>query len=217
MRKIKECSQSDLADKSIVGSLMNELTTKKFDWSQPIQDHVTHMSNLAAKLKTMGMKELKAMLIQEEGRLRKMEDQSIHLIGHDDASSSKGRPGKKDKKKDKAPKGLVSNIRKEMKCFFCKKSEHFKKDCPKRKAWFEKKGMHYSYVFFESNLIEVPNNTWWLDSGATTHVSHIKQGFSSIQPDIRVFTPAVVNKKTGRFDRAFFKLEPCSGYLAQVT
>ncbi|KAL0714425.1 hypothetical protein Bca4012_021404 [Brassica carinata] len=55
IEKIKECSQSELADKSIVGSLMNELTTKKFDWSQPIHDHVTHMSNLAAKLTTLGM------------------------------------------------------------------------------------------------------------------------------------------------------------------
>nr|ABW74555.1 gag-pol protein [Boechera divaricarpa] len=31
LEKIKECSHSDLADKSIVGSLMNELTTKKYD------------------------------------------------------------------------------------------------------------------------------------------------------------------------------------------
>lgn len=178
MHKIKECSQSDLADKSIVGSLMSQLTTKKFDWSQPIHDHVTHMSNLAARLKTMGMdvnetflvqfiinslpvefgqfqvnyntikdkwnfQELKAMLIQEEGRLRKMKDQSVHLVGHDGASSSKRKPGKKDKKKDKAPKGPDSNIRKEMKCFFCKKSGHFKKECPKRKAWFEKKGIQF--------------------------------------------------------------------------
>ncbi|KAK9740964.1 hypothetical protein RND81_03G073300 [Saponaria officinalis] len=30
MHKVKECSQSDLADKSIVGSLMSELTTKSF-------------------------------------------------------------------------------------------------------------------------------------------------------------------------------------------
>jgi len=28
----------------------------------------------------------------------------------------------------------------------------------------------------------VPNNTWWLDSGATTHVSHVLQEFLSIQP-----------------------------------
>ncbi|XP_010556022.1 PREDICTED: uncharacterized protein LOC104825398 [Tarenaya hassleriana] len=35
MQKVKEYSQSDLADKS-VGSLMSELTMKKFDWSQSI-------------------------------------------------------------------------------------------------------------------------------------------------------------------------------------
>ncbi|KAK9725519.1 hypothetical protein RND81_05G150200 [Saponaria officinalis] len=54
MQKVKECSQSELADKSIIGSLMSQLTTKRFDWSQPIHDHVTHMSNLASKLKTLG-------------------------------------------------------------------------------------------------------------------------------------------------------------------
>ena len=30
-------------------------------------------------------------------------------------------------------------------------------------------------------MAEVPNNTWWLDSGCTTHVSNIMQGFLSIQ------------------------------------
>ena len=33
MEKIKKYSQSDITDKSIVSDLMNELTTKKFDWS----------------------------------------------------------------------------------------------------------------------------------------------------------------------------------------
>ncbi|KAK9092841.1 hypothetical protein Syun_027752 [Stephania yunnanensis] len=55
MIQLKEYSQSDIADKSIVGSLMSELTTKKFEWSQSINDHVTSTSNLAAKLKAMGM------------------------------------------------------------------------------------------------------------------------------------------------------------------
>ncbi|XP_056856782.1 uncharacterized protein LOC130506169 [Raphanus sativus] len=64
IKKIKEYSQSELADKSIVGSLMNELTTKKFDWSQPIPDHVTHMSNLAARLTTLGMEVHEQFLIQ---------------------------------------------------------------------------------------------------------------------------------------------------------
>jgi len=29
-----------------------------------------------------------------------------------------------------------------------------------------------TYVF-ESNLTEVPYNTWWIDSGCTTHVSNV--------------------------------------------
>ena len=63
-----------------------------------------------------------------------------------------------------------------MKCHFCKKEGHFNKDCHKRKEWFEKKGMNI-YVIFESNLTEVPSNTWWIDSGATVHVSNTMQGF----------------------------------------
>ena len=67
-------------------------------------------------------------------------------------------------------------------CHFCKKEGHYQKDCLKHKAWFEKKGTFESYVCtFESNLIDVPNNTWWLDSGATTHVSNVMQGFLTIQ------------------------------------
>ncbi|XP_074296995.1 uncharacterized protein LOC141627663 [Silene latifolia] len=197
MLKVKECSQSDLVDKSIVGSLMSELTTKRFDWSQPIHDHVTHMSNLAAKLKTFRMdvsdtflvqfiinslpyecgqfqvnyntikdkwnyQELKAMLIQEEGILKKMKDQAVHFLSHDGANSSKAKPskkGKNGKKRKSFFKGPESAIQKEKKCHFSKKPGHFKKDCPKRKAWFERK-----------------------DSGATTHISHIKQGYRMIQP-----------------------------------
>ena len=66
------------------------------------------------------------------------------------------------------------------KCHLCKKSGHFQKDCLKRKAWFEKKGKHNAYyVCFESNLTEVPHNSWWIDSGCTTHVSNMMQGFLS--------------------------------------
>ena len=43
---------------------MSELTTKKFNWSQPIHDHVTDMSNLAAKLKSIGMDVSGTFLVQ---------------------------------------------------------------------------------------------------------------------------------------------------------
>ena len=37
---------------------------KMVDWSQPIRDHVTHMSNLAAKLKTLGIEVHEQFLVQ---------------------------------------------------------------------------------------------------------------------------------------------------------
>lgn len=64
MALIKEFSQSDLADKSIVGTLMSELTTKKFNWLCSMHDHVTSMTNLAAKLKSMGMDVNENFLVQ---------------------------------------------------------------------------------------------------------------------------------------------------------
>ena len=50
--------------KSNVGSLINELTMKMVDWSQLICDHVTHMSNLAVKLKTLEMEVHEKCLVQ---------------------------------------------------------------------------------------------------------------------------------------------------------
>jgi len=41
-------------------------------------------------------------------------------------------------------------------------------------------GKHNAYyVCFESNLTEVPHNSWWIDSGCTTHVYNMMQGFLS--------------------------------------
>ncbi|KAJ1378059.1 hypothetical protein SESBI_48240 [Sesbania bispinosa] len=88
--------------------------------------------------------EIKAMLVQEEGRLKKVNDHSIHLMTHDGVSTSKTKPGKKNKK-DKAPtKVNKGKIQKDQKRFFYKKVGHFKKDCPKRKTWFEKKGIPFN-------------------------------------------------------------------------
>ncbi|KAH0696611.1 hypothetical protein KY289_014093 [Solanum tuberosum] len=49
-------------------------------------------------------------------------------------------------KKKKAPAKVQQDAHKELKadmCGFCKKEGHYQKDCLKRKAWFEKKGIHY--------------------------------------------------------------------------
>ena len=128
------------------------------------------------------IQDAKAMLIQEEGRLKKNGVHSTHLMVDNGASSSKEKPGNKGKKVKNPLHVNEGQIHKKPRCHFCKKTSHFKKDRPKRKKWFEKKGINYYIsVCLESNLVEVPSNTWWLDCGATTHVSHITQGFLMIQ------------------------------------
>ena len=74
------------------------------------------------------------MLIQEEGRLKKSKEHSVHFTVHNEASSSKAKPRYKNNKKGNASlKVNDGQIRKDI-CYFCKKSGHYKKDCLKRKV-----------------------------------------------------------------------------------
>ena len=38
-----------------------------------------------------------------------------------------------------------------------------------------------AYVCFESNLVNVPLDSWWLDSGATVHVATSLQGIRNMR------------------------------------
>ena len=53
MGLVEECSQT--TDKSIVGTLMSILTTMKFDGSHTMYEHVIEMTNITARLKTLGI------------------------------------------------------------------------------------------------------------------------------------------------------------------
>ena len=201
------------ADKSLAGTLMAELTTMKYNGSISMQQHIIEMTNIAARLKTLGLavedsflvqfvlnslppeygpfqinyntirdkwnvNELASRLVQEEARLKSQKSHSANLVGK---GAVKGFKPKRFKKK--SANGSQTEKKEHMteKCHFCKKAGHYQKDCHKRKAWFEKKGIFNTFVCYESNLSEVPNNTWWLDSGATTHVTNTMQGFLTIR------------------------------------
>ena len=51
------------------------------------------------------------------------------------------------------------------------------KNIPEIKAWIENKGKPSAFTCLESNLTEVPYNTWWIDSGCTVHISNTMQRF----------------------------------------
>ena len=50
---VGQCSQT--ADKFVVGALMSTLTTMKLDGSRTMYEHVIEMTNIATRLKTLGM------------------------------------------------------------------------------------------------------------------------------------------------------------------
>ena len=68
-------------------------------------------------------------------------------------NQGKNKDQAKNKGKGKVP--AQANIKKESKCFFCKKKGHIKKDCAKFQQCLKKKGNPISCVCYESNMIEV--------------------------------------------------------------
>ena len=91
---------------------------------------------------------------------------------------------RKDQAKRKGKIPIQSGIKKESKCFFCKKKGHMKKDYSKFKIWLDKKGTQFSFVCYESNMVNVNHNTWWIDSGSTIHVSNTLQGMQNLRKPV---------------------------------
>lgn len=78
-------------------------------------------------------------------------------------------------------------------CFFCNKSGHFKQDCFKYKNWKanQDKGQKASkaeetdeqmgFVCFSVRQIKGRLNTWYIDSGATSHMTNDEGFFSDLE------------------------------------
>ncbi len=62
MKFVEERSQT--ADKSLTGTLIATLTTIKFDGSRSMHEHVIEMTNIAARLKSLGMNVDENFLVQ---------------------------------------------------------------------------------------------------------------------------------------------------------
>ena len=105
--------------------------------------------------------------------------ESAHLT---DTSKDKGKKRKKDKEDAEVPYQKKQHKEKRVDgCFFCGAVGHKKKQCTNYHAWRAKKGTLLNIVCSEVNLTSVPKHTWWIDSGATTHISVSMQGCLSYQ------------------------------------
>ena len=203
--------QFETSDKSLASTLIMKFSSMRHNEFKSVRDYIMRMRDIAAQLKDLevtmsdsflvhfilctlppqygpfkisynthkdkwSINELLTMCVQEEGRLRMEEGEKVNLTI---ASSSKKR---KDHIQEKG-KGKFSakpDIKKESSCFFCKKKGHVKKDCIKFKTWLEKKGNFLAFVY-ESNMVNINHNTWWIDSGISIHVSNTLQGMTNLR------------------------------------
>lgn len=193
-------------DKAETSTLLQSLISMRYKGKGNIREYIMEMSHLASKLKALKLElsddllvhlvlislpvqfgqfkvsyncqkekwtlnELISYCVQEEERLKQDRTESAHLaVTHKDKGikrkNMEAAKGPTQKKQQQNTKG----------CFFCNKSGHMKNDCTKYHAWRAKKGTLLTLVCSEVNLASVPRNTWWLDSGATTHISVSMQG-----------------------------------------
>ncbi|RVW20374.1 hypothetical protein CK203_113567 [Vitis vinifera] len=171
-----------------ISNLVTRLKTLKLELSEDILVHLvlislpTQFSPFKISYNTQKEKwtlnELIAQCVQEEERLKQEKIESAHL-----ASTSQGFGTSKKRKRDnKRKQTSVSGMSKQKKqdkeitCFFCKKAGHMKKTCTKYATWREKKSTLFNFVCSKINLALVPTDTWWIDTGTTTHISVTMQG-----------------------------------------
>ena len=118
-------------------------------------------------------------LVPAEGLIKKPSNVLVIERG----SSSKLKGNKKKKKVQKqvhvplAAPGPQGGVKKPKgKCFHCKQSWHWKKQCLSYLSKVNKQGKSYSLVV-ETCLAMLSTGTWCVDTGATNHVCNPLQGF----------------------------------------
>ncbi|RVW79209.1 Retrovirus-related Pol polyprotein from transposon TNT 1-94 [Vitis vinifera] len=213
-----------------MSNLVTRLKALKLELSEDILAHLvlislpTQFSPFKISYNTQKEKwtlnELIAQCVQEEERLKQEKIESAHL-----ASTSQGFGTNKKRKRDnKGKQTAVSGTSKqkeqkkqdkEITCFFCKKVGHMKKTCTKYAAWREKKGTLLNFVCSEINLAVVPTNTWWIDTGATTHISVTMQGClrSRMPTDGERYIYVGNGNKAAVKAISLFRLQLDSGYI----
>jgi hypothetical protein len=109
------------------------------------------------------------------------------------SSNFRGRSSERDSGKGKSRDRLQSKSKKKVKCYYCKKYEHYKSECPKLKNKEEGDKQSSSFVAYvvEGNskgldlvlLVTISdhrsNNKWVLDTTCTFHMSPKKDWFTT--------------------------------------
>ncbi|KAG6619845.1 hypothetical protein I3842_13G106500 [Carya illinoinensis] len=188
---------------------MDRLMTMKYDGSSGIREYIMKMIHISSKLEALkisipepflfnqlkvayntqrdkwDLNDLIVVCAQEKCRMYRETVEIVQLAfqSQQNKGSSHNYKSKFGGQTSSGPKEAVM---KNDQCTFCKKKGHWQKYCFKFKVWLEKKkkkknssGTSLALVCFESSLVDVPLNSWWIDSSASIHITNSLQWFIS--------------------------------------
>ncbi|XP_068331583.1 uncharacterized protein [Pyrus communis] len=128
------------------------------------------------------LNELIAIYVHEEQNIRQDKNKKLVNVVQrvNPASSLNDRDNPPQRNNNRGARRVNRAIGK--KCFICKKVGHQKTECTRYKRWKENKEckknkgtLHRISVCFQSNLVKISYDTWWLETGATIHVTNSLQ------------------------------------------
>jgi transposase InsO family protein len=213
------------SDKALASTLIMKFSSLRLTSVRSVREHIMQIRDIVAQLKKLevemsesflvhyilntlshqygpfkisynthkdkwSINELMTMCVQEEGRLVMEQGESAMLVTH-----GKGKSQANQKGKGKMPP--QTDIKKDSTCFFCKKKGHMKKECTKFQKWLADKGNPTSFVCYESNMVNVNINTWWIDSGSTIHISNSLQGLQNLRKPVGSEHSILLGNKMG--------------------
>jgi len=93
-----------------------------------------------------------------------------------------------------------------------------KKECTKFQKWLVDKGNAILFVCYESNMVNVNINTWWIDSGSKIHILNSLQGLQSLRKPVGSEQTILLGNKTGSHveDIGTFYLTLSSGFVLEL-
>ncbi|WJZ82690.1 hypothetical protein VitviT2T_002425 [Vitis vinifera] len=203
------------SDKALANTLIMKFTSLKFTDIKGVREYIMEMRDVVAQLKKLevemcesflvhfilntlspqygpfkisynthkdkwSINELMTMCVQGEGRLMMEQGESVVLV-----TQKKGKSQTSQKMKHQIPPKV--DIKKDEKCFFCKKKGHVKQKCLKFQKWLEKKE---SQLSTSSDKFFVVHNTPQVRTGVEQTIVEV-QPITEDQPVIEV--PQVVD------------------------
>ncbi|BBH02029.1 wall associated kinase-like 7, partial [Prunus dulcis] len=147
------------SEKAEIGTLMGQLTDTKYNGERCVRTHILNMLEIGNKLKALKVNvdetmmhlrstyvaqkekwtvtDLISICVQEEQNMKKDKaEEKINMVQNSFRRDfGKGKIVGKKKKEEKETKGLKPEG---LKCYFCKKFGHMKRNCDRYKRWLDK-------------------------------------------------------------------------------